>query len=67
MANMQLSEFEEGQIVAYNYFGLPLYNIARKLNHHHSSIKKILEKAENYHQKEDCSCKSKTTASDANR
>ena len=39
------SEFEKGQIVAYNHYGLSLCNIAKKLICHHSSIDVFLRSA----------------------
>ena len=38
MVNKQLSEFEKDQIVAYSDCELTLCDIAKKLNHHHSSV-----------------------------
>ena len=46
MGSKQLSEFEKGQIVAYNDFGLSLCDMAKKLNHHHLSIHVFLRKLE---------------------
>ena len=43
MASEQLSEFEKGQNVVYNYCGLLLHNIAKKLNCHHSWINIFLK------------------------
>ena len=54
MANKQLSEFDKGQIVAYNNCWQSLRAIAKKLNHHHSSINVFptnYKNAGNYHQK----------------
>ena len=44
MACKQMSEFEKGQIVAYNGCELSLYDIAKKLNCHHWSIDVFLKK-----------------------
>ena len=53
MASKQLSKFEKDQIVTYNNFEQSLCNIAKKLNHQHSSIDVFLKnkKTGDYHQK----------------
>ena len=43
MTNKQLSEFEKGQIVAYNDYGLSFYDIAKEFNWYHSSIDVFLK------------------------
>ena len=53
--NKQLSEFEKGQIAAYNDCELSLCDIAKKLNRYHYSIDVFLKnykKTGNYPQKE---------------
>ena len=43
MEGKQLSEFQNGQILVYNDSHLSIYNIAKKLNHHRSSIDVFLK------------------------
>ena len=67
MACMQLTGFGKGQIVAYNNCRLSLWDIAKKLIQHHSSINvfhKNHKKTGNNHQKEGRGHKRKTTASE---
>ena len=69
MVSKHLSEFEKSQIVAYNDCGLPLCNIANKLNHHHSSHDVHLKdnkKTGNYYHKKGHGHKGKTTLPDTN-
>ena len=55
-----MSEFQKGQIVSCNDCELLLCDIAKKLNHDHSSIDVFLRnKTGNYHQKGH-GCKKKT-------
>ena len=56
-----MSKFEKGRIVSYNEYGQSLHDIAKK------SIDVFLKsdkKTGNYHQKEGCGHKRKTTASE---
>ena len=56
MASKQLSEFEKGQIVAYNDSGLWFNGIIKKLNHYSliDVFYKNFKKTGNYYQKESC-------------
>ena len=67
MVSKQLSEFEKGQIMAYDDCGLSLSNIAKKFDYRHLSIDVFLKNYKetgNYYQKEACDCKRKTTTSE---
>ena len=62
-----MSKFEKGQMVTYNDCRLSLHDIAKKVNCHHPSTDVFLKnykKTGNYHQKEVCGYKRKTTASE---
>ena len=69
MACKQLSEFEKEQIMAYNDYGRWFFDIAKKLNCHHSLINIFLKnykETRNYHQKEDCGHQRKNASPDSN-